>query len=73
MPKNENAKDEITGILTTAVIRSKVEAKGNKVYILDIKIVSTDPSDAMFKLESKLKQFVSLSLTVKQLKFGDKV
>lgn len=77
MPKNESAagsaKDEITGILSTAVVRSKVESKGNKVYIIDIKIISKEPSDAMFKLESKLKQFVSLNLAIKQPKFGDKV
>lgn len=77
MPKDQNAagegvKEEITGILTTACVRSKVEGKGNKVYIIDLKIVSNEASDAMFKLESKLKQFVGLTISVKQLKLGDK-
>jgi hypothetical protein len=64
--------EEITGILSTCVVRSKVEAKGNKVYIVDLKIISTEANDAMFKLESKLKQFVGLTIAVKQLKLGDK-
>jgi len=70
MPEKEDS--EIMGVLSTAVVRSKVETKGNKVYIIDIKIIATEPSDAMFKLESKLKKFVGVTIAVKQLKLGDK-
>lgn len=72
MPQ-EKSQEEITGILSTCVIRSKVEAKGNKVYIIDIKLIATEPSDAMFTLERKLKQYVGLTIAIKQLKFGDKI
>lgn len=68
----ESAKEEIVGILSTVVVRSKVEAKGNKVYVIDLKVIARDPSDAMFKLESKLKQLVSLTISLKQMKLGDK-
>jgi hypothetical protein len=77
MPKDPVApvsdNNEITGILSTCVIRSKVEAKGNKVYIVDLKIISHEASDTMFKLEGYLKKFVGLSINVKQLKLGDKI
>ena len=66
-------KEEITGILSTCVVRSKVEAKGNKIFIIDLKIISHEASDAMFKLEGHLKKFVGLTINTKQLKLGDKI
>lgn len=70
--KKEKA-NEIIGVLTTCVVRSKVEAKGKRSYIIDLKIVSSEPSDAMFKLESKIRKMVSVTIDTKQLEFGDKI
>jgi len=68
----KNNPNEIIGVLTTCVVRSKVESKGNRSYIIDLKIVSSEPSDAMFKLESKLRKLVSVNIETKQLEFGEK-
>jgi len=65
--------NEIIGVLSTCVIRSKVEAKGKKIYIIDIKLISHEADDAMFKLESKLKKLVGITINVKQLELGDKI
>lgn len=72
--KTEN--NEIVGLLTTAVVRSKVAGRGNKkqrVHIIDMKIVASEPSDVMYKLEAYLDQVISIKVDKKQLSFGDKI
>lgn len=71
--KNQQDEEEIVGVLTTAVVRSKVDNTGKKVYIVDIKLVSGEPSDVMFKLEANLKKLVGVKIAIKQPKFGDKL
>jgi len=71
--KDPQSENEIVGLLRTAVVRSKVSSlkSRQRQYIIDIKIETSEPTNATFMLSSLLDKVVSVKIDKKQLQFGD--